>query len=178
VFTEPAPVTYIASGAGFPDALAAGAVAGGAGGPLLLTRTGELPDATLAALLRLRPQRIVVLGGASVVGDTVLAALAQVAPGVERVWGPDRFATAAAVSLDGFPDGAPVVYLATGRSFPDALAAGPAAAEQDGPLLLVERDAIPEAVRLAIERLHPRHLVVLGGPAAVADDVLTAAGSR
>ncbi len=61
---------------------------------------------------------------------------------IERFGGADRYATAAAVSRRFFPS-ASTVFVASGRSFPDALAGGPAAAELDAPLLLTWPDGGP-----------------------------------
>ncbi|HET9186976.1 MAG TPA: cell wall-binding repeat-containing protein, partial [Acidothermaceae bacterium] len=57
------PVAYVATGANFPDALAGGAVAANAGGPLLLVTPDSIPPSTATELQRLTPGRIVVLGG-------------------------------------------------------------------------------------------------------------------
>src|SRR4051812_25315889 len=59
------------------------------------------------------------------------------ASGTTRLSGADRYATAAAVAHASFSPGVPVVFVVTGRSFPDALTAGPAAAHRGGPVLLV-----------------------------------------
>ncbi len=64
-------------------------------------------------------------------------------PEMQRLSGADRYATAAAVSAASFSPGVPVAYVATGANFPDALAAGAAAAERGGPVLLVTGSAIP-----------------------------------
>ena len=62
-FAAGAPIAYIATGGAFPDALAAGPVGGHRGGPVLLTRTDQLVTPTINELKRLKPQRIVILGG-------------------------------------------------------------------------------------------------------------------
>ncbi|TFD50782.1 hypothetical protein E3T55_08260 [Cryobacterium frigoriphilum] len=82
---------------------------------------------------------------------------------VERLSGIDRFTTAVAVSQAGFPGTAPIVYLATGADYPDALSAAPAAALGSGPLLLTNLDSLPTAVRTEIQRLQPQRIVVVGG---------------
>ncbi|GLK17930.1 cell wall-binding repeat-containing protein [Herbiconiux flava] len=97
-------------------------------------------------------------------------------PGVEtsRIAGDDRYAVSVATSLARFPDataGAPVVYVASGQSFPDALAAGPAAAEQGGSLLLTTGADLPPVVAAEITRLHPASIVVVGGEASVSASV-------
>jgi putative cell wall-binding protein len=95
---------------------------------------------------------------------------------VERIAGADRYETAAAVSRAAFGEGAPVVVLASGTSDSDALVAAPLAAAEGGPVLLVERDALPAATATELERLRPSSVLVVGGSAAVSDDVAGAAG--
>lgn len=85
--------------------------------------------------------------------------------------GADRFATAVAISKDAFPNRAPVVYVANGLTFPDALAAGPVAAERGGPLLLVGPTEIPASVRAELTRLGPERIVIVGGTGVVSGTV-------
>lgn len=174
-FSGPVPVLYVASGRNFPDALAGGAAAAALGGPLLLTEPGRVPPVTAAAIRALQPQRIVVLGGTAAIASSALVPLTLLAGTVSRVSGENRFATASAVSRLAFPTGADVVYLATGTDFPDALAGGPAAATTDSPLLLVQRDGLPAATATELARLRPRHIVALGGRAAISGTTLQAA---
>ncbi|HSG85405.1 MAG TPA: cell wall-binding repeat-containing protein, partial [Candidatus Limnocylindrales bacterium] len=58
--------------------------------------------------------------------------------------------------------------------FPDALAGGPAAALEGGPVLLTRPDRLPEVVRSELVRLAPARIRVLGGPAVVSSDVADA----
>lgn len=53
----------VTPGHNFPDALAAAAVAGRENAPILLVSPGFIPESTGVELARLRPERIVVLGG-------------------------------------------------------------------------------------------------------------------
>lgn len=78
-----------------------------------------------------------------------------------RIAGPDRYATAAAMT-DSFQPGVDVVYIANGRNFPDALGAAAAAAFLGGPLMLVEPTSIPAPVATALERLEPDAIVIVG----------------
>lgn len=95
-------------------------------------------------------------------------------PQTHRIAGPDRFAVSAAIARELFADGerAPVVYIANGFGFADAIAAAPAAAAGGGAILLVQPDTIPAAVRAELERLNPERIVVAGGPAVVSDRVM------
>lgn len=166
-FAPGVPVAYIATGRNFPDALAGVAAAGSVGGPILLTQPDRLPAETSAELNRLRPGRIVVLGGSGVVSDAVLGALAAHTGGtVTRLAGPDRFATAVAVSTGTFASGK-TVFVATGVNFPDALGGGPVAGGLPGPLLLVQTNSLPSSVAAELQRLDPDRIVILGGTGAV-----------
>ncbi len=173
-FPAEVPVVYVATGENYPDAIAGGPAAARDDGPILLVRRDAIPAATAAELARLKPARIVVLGGTAVVSAGVASALAAYTPGqVTRRFGTDRYATAASVAAT-FPAEVPVVYVATGENYPDAIAGGPAAARDDGPILLVRRDAIPAATAAELARLKPARIVVLGGTAVVSAGVASA----
>ena len=90
---------------------------------------------------------------------------------VTRLAGPDRYATAAAISTATFAPNAPVVYIANGQNFPDALAGAAAAGTKDAPLLLVPPTSIPSAIATELARLNPTNIVILGGPSVVSDQV-------
>jgi putative cell wall-binding protein len=171
-FVAPVDTVYVASGLDYPDALTGGAAIGGTtGGPLLLVLPNEVPSATAAELTRLKPTNIVVLGGTSAISDAVVTALAPYATNTPiRRSGADRYETALQVA-NAFAS-APVVYLSRGDAFADALAAGASAGFRRGPILLVPHDCIPFDVDLAIQRLGATEVIVLGGTAALSDEVL------
>ena len=89
----------------------------------------------------------------------------------QRLSGVDRYATAVALSQATFSPGVPAVYIATGTTFPDALAGGVPAALEHAPALLVGRDVIPQVVDDELQRLTPQRIVILGGTAAVSQSV-------
>lgn len=173
-------VVYLATGRGFPDALAAGAAAARNRGAVLLTEKDRLVETTADEIERLDPKRVVVVGGTTVLADDVLAAVEALDTDatVERIAGENRYETAGLIALDGFePDDVNVVYLATGRNFPDALSGVPAAALDRAPILLTDPTTLPDATADAIEALKPIRVIVLGGTTAVSEDVETAAGA-
>jgi putative cell wall-binding protein len=106
---------------------------------------------------------------------TVTLPAVQIAAGAGaiRISGSDRYATAAQLSASYAP-GVSVVYIASGTGFADALSAAPAAAAGGGPLLLTAPTTVPNVVVQALQRLQPQRIVVVGGPAAVSDQVLQA----
>ncbi|MGD8168801.1 cell wall-binding repeat-containing protein [Herbiconiux sp. P16] len=91
---------------------------------------------------------------------------------VSRISGADRYDMAAEIGKLVSPGPSNVVYLASGATFPDALSAGPAAAANFGPLLLVPPDSVPPAVAASLTRLDPLVVKVVGGATSVSDGVL------
>lgn len=90
-----------------------------------------------------------------------------------RVSGSDRYRTALEVSRQ-FEPGVPVAFVASGRDFPDALAAAARAGAVGGPVLLTRPGAPPAGLLQELVRLDPDQIVVLGGTAAVSPAVLAA----
>lgn len=172
-FAGGVPIAFVATGADYPDALAGGAAAGSQGGPMLLTRPGSLPAETRTELARLRPGQIVILGGGGAVSAAVEAELRGLAPTVTRIAGADRYETAAGVAGRFFA-AATTSWLATGASYPDALAAAPLAGMTDAPLLLTRTTTLPAPTAGQLRRLAPRQVYVAGGTGAVANAVISA----
>ncbi|MCJ1705924.1 cell wall-binding repeat-containing protein [Rathayibacter sp. VKM Ac-2926] len=87
-----------------------------------------------------------------------------------RVEGSDRYGTSVAATQT-FGAGVPVLYIASGASWADALSAAPAAAKQDGALLLTDPLALPSVVANEIRRLAPKRTVIVGSDATVSNAV-------
>ncbi len=167
-------VAYLATAETFPDALSGGAVAGRVGGPILLVERGGVPAPTAAELSRLKPGRIVILGGTSVVSDAVRHAVDRYTTGsVTRLAGANRYATSVQISRSAYGS-SDSVFVATGEKFPDGLAGGPVAALLPGPLLLVSPTQLPSVVKSELQRLGPDRVFVLGGTGVVSGNVVKA----
>ncbi|PPG56562.1 hypothetical protein C5C69_15850 [Rathayibacter sp. AY1C7] len=133
-----------------------------------LSRGGEQPSGT-GVIVR-APLRVVP-------STTTPTPTPGTGPEVVRLAGTDRQGTAVEISKATFDTpGVPVVYIATGANFPDALSAGPAAAKQGGPLLLVDRDSVSQVVRDELTRLKPQRIVVVGSDLSVSDALATDLG--
>lgn len=162
-------VVYIASGENFADALGGGAAAAAENGTLLLSAKSTLPAETKQALQYLKPKQVVILGGTGAITKTVETAINTVtkgtAPAAHRYAGTDRYETAAMVAWDLWGEtGAKKVFLASGTSFPDALAATPAASINDAPVLLTRGTCTPLVTQETKDNLAPDLSVYLGGP--------------
>lgn len=165
-FGSAASSVYLVSGGNFPDALSAGAAASHAGGPVLLVPGwGTADSTTLAAIDRLHPSAIKVVGGAAVIADSYVQSLSGHGT-VTRLSGADRWATAQAVNGDAFTS-ATRVELASGIAFPDALAGSALAGNRGDPLYISLPGCIPSSVATEIGRLGATNLTALGGTAAL-----------
>jgi len=89
---------------------------------------------------------------------------------VDRVRGPNRYATAAAVAQMAY-DEADEVFIALGTNFPDALVAAAPAGLYDGPVLLTRTDSLPAETVAELVRLKPKTAYVIGGPAVISPAV-------
>lgn len=84
-----------------------------------------------------------------------------------EIGGADRFETSALAAAHILPRSGGTVILATGRDYPDALAAGPVGALLQAPVLLTAGERLSEPVRGVIERHAPARIIVVGSEAAV-----------
>ena len=164
----------VALGTDFADALAGGVLAAYTNQPLLFTAATTVPDVTIQALAELGAETVTVLGGEAAVSAGALAALDEHA--VTRLAGDTRFHTAemaAAAAVEAGANGS-ITIVASGRTFPDALAAGPAAHALGGVLLLTEPETLPAVTANWISSRSPMELLrIAGGTAAVSAAVET-----
>jgi putative cell wall-binding protein len=186
VFEKGVPVLYIASGEKYPDALSAGPAAAHQGGGLLLVTHDSIPAITLEAIGELEPQKIVVVGGINTISAGVYDQLATLQPSIVRIDGADRYEVSRNIVDYAFCDLAPGVeatecsgtgasqmFVATGANFPDALAAGPAAAHLEGAVLLVPGSAsgLDEPTRELLDRAGATAARIAGGPNSVSTSI-------
>lgn len=166
-FERGVPAVIVATGRNFPDALSAAAAAALVGAPLLLTEPQALSSAVHAEIMRLSPGQIIISGGPGVVSESVAQSLRSIAP-VTRLAGSDRYETGLAVVEAIFPT-AQHAIIATGSSFPDALAATGAAGARRSPVILVDgsRDALDTRTMNALSRLGVTDVTIAGADGVV-----------
>jgi putative cell wall-binding protein len=165
----------IASGENFPDALSASALAGSYDAPLLLTRRDSVPQSALDALASLDVTRVIIVGGPPSVSSGVEDYLRTTRRlSVDRVFGADRYATAAKVAraVEVREGTRSECIIASGENFPDALAAAPYAYSRRMPILLVRRHALPASAEDVFDDLGIRTAYVVGSESTIDDDVI------
>ncbi|MDY2940767.1 MAG: ZmpA/ZmpB/ZmpC family metallo-endopeptidase [Varibaculum sp.] len=133
----------LATGANYPDGLTGGALAGAVKGPVVLTMSkGALEPAIMSKLKKAGTKKVYIVGGSGVISGRVEGQLRKVGIVPKRLAGNDRYLTAKAVVAETkrvLGEGnVNVAFQATGVNFPDALAAGAAAARMGGVVDLVK----------------------------------------
>ncbi|CAA7599619.1 Glycoside hydrolase superfamily [Acididesulfobacillus acetoxydans] len=159
---------FLASGSSFADALSVSSYAAAQGIPLLLTDSNALPDVTLQALRNLGVSSVTLIGGTGAIAPSVENALEAAHFTVKRLAGPDRYTTnMAVVSALNFTGSQ--VYVATGETFPDALAGAPLAAQTNSPVVLVPPQPLPPATLsyISARRSAGASFILLGGWGAI-----------
>lgn len=167
---------FVATITNYPDALAASAVAATNGWPVLYTDPAGLSPATAKVIRDLGIGNVHIVGGSNSVSATVESQLRDLGARVDRLSGPERYSTAVSVATFGLNNGLrpEQILIATGRNFPDALAAGGAAGVLRAPVLLVETGSVPGPTASFL-RQHGANIdqfIVVGGPNTVSDAVL------
>lgn len=133
---------YVANGLNFPDALGAAPAAAFRDAPLLTTAPNQIQAYTTDEIVRLKPNRIIVVGGTDSISTEVEGWLNGMNPDDEpvlRIAGVDRYDTSRKIVDDIYGDGVTAgdAFFATGVNFPDALASSAAAAHFGAPVILV-----------------------------------------
>ena len=190
----------LVSGERWTDAVVAAPLAGMHGAPVLMMPPGELRRDAVEFLRDAGVTKAIVVGSESSdakhgpgrgLSDSALSGLAELDIDMERVHGADRFGTAVAVAerltpgaMPGLGDGSTVI-VASGDVFADALVAGPFAAVGIHPVLLTTPDElhpdVADYLRVARVRDNVRHVVVMGGTAALTQpvqDAITESGMK
>jgi putative cell wall-binding protein len=165
---ESADTVLIARGddeGGFADGLAASYLAGVENAPILLTEPNGLPPVVKDAISKLGAKKAIILGGPAVVSDKVKDDLAGLE--VERIFGDDRFETAAKIAAKGKADTA---FVVSGYAPADSLVAGPLAFSKNYPILLVGNN-VPDFTSKALADLGIKNIYVIGGTGVVSESV-------
>ncbi|HET9733406.1 MAG TPA: cell wall-binding repeat-containing protein [Acidimicrobiales bacterium] len=168
----------IASGTNFPDALAASYATGRAHAPILLTDPNNLSTETQQAITNLKATGAEIVGGTAAVSANVASQLQAMGLTVTRVYGADRYATAANIAqsypstfVSSYGTGGPTALVASGAAFPDALAGGVMSNKNSFPMLLTDPNNLSAPTQSALSSLGIKQVFILGGTGAVSANV-------
>ncbi len=164
----------------FADALSVSTVAAIKGAPVLyvgLEKDGKL-NADVANYMKSKSADTTatcIIGGTAAVPQAVEDEIAKIFNVVERVDGATRYETSLNVAKK-YADifASKDVAIATGKTFPDALAGGSFAAKKSIPVVLVDNASSNAAVKTFITNRFANNLYVFGGVNAVSDATVDA----
>lgn len=169
----------IVPGDSWTDAVVAAPIAGALGAPVLASPSGELRTDAVDFLKRTGVSNAVVVGADSDtdgVGPTVVTALESLGISTERITRADQYATGiVAARRVGKPGSMGALgrtaVIANGEVFADALVAGAFAARGSHPILLNPRASLHGGVASYLTSADIEHVVLMGGPGALHQDV-------
>ncbi len=84
--------------------------------------------------------------------------------------GVDRYETSSEIALNGWTQ-CDYAVLASGEDYPDALCAAPLAGKYKAPILLTEKDSIPETTLSTIKQLQVKNIFIIGGTGVISNTV-------
>ncbi|MBC2722190.1 MAG: cell wall-binding repeat-containing protein [Desulfosporosinus sp.] len=161
---------------GMVDALTAGPLAFYLKAPILLTEAGNTlnPD-TKAELIKLKVRTVYVTSGTGVISQAILNELKGMGISVESLGGVDRFATSANIAQKMVDLGAQVdkVAIAYGWKNQDALSIASIASAQTQPILLTEKEIIPNSVKTFLITNNIKATDVIGGTGVISNGLIT-----
>ncbi|WML36732.1 Ig-like domain-containing protein [Clostridium sp. OS1-26] len=88
-----------------------------------------------------------------------------------RLGGSDRYETSVAISKSNWKGTSTYAVLASGNGFADGLSSAALAKKYNAPILLTEKDSIPDSVLAEITRLHVTNVLITGGVGVVSQSV-------
>jgi len=164
---------YIVTGTRYQDAVAAAALGGAVGAPVLLVvgSAGALDQATLASLRERGVASVTVAGDPAAVSTGIETGLRAGGFAVSRIGGPDRYATSLLLNQAVYSAGAPRVYLATGADFPDALSGSVLAGITRSPLVTTPGTCMSGAAKSWFTATGVQSVTLVGGEPTLSSDV-------
>ena len=171
----------IATGGNFPDALAASALAGAKGCPVILTAPNALSAQARSQLSRLGVKNVYIMGGTGAVSSSVESSLKAMGIKVIRLAGASRQDTSvkAMKALRASGDDFDTVVIATGSGFADTLSIGPWSYASHAPIVLTKKDGTLDDEAAAAIRADVGifNVVIVGGTGVVSDKVKSQLGN-
>ena len=153
----------------FPDSIASTPFAVSLNAPILLTKGDSIDPRVVIELNRLKPQKIILLGGIACLQPSIEKELDNLSLKWERIGGTDRYETSVLLAQRLNSDS---LILANGDNFPDALSAATYAGIKQIPIVLTST-TLPNSVIQYYKKTAPKHLIVIGGEAVIPSADLT-----
>ena len=86
---------------------------------------------------------------------------------ITELTGSDRYETAVKISKEGWKNGSDKVVIINGDVSIDGIISTPLATTYNAPILLVEKNNVPNSVKSELKRLNPRDVIIIGDENAI-----------
>lgn len=153
----------------YSDSIASTPFAVSLNAPILLTQGNSIDPRVVQELQRLKPQKVILLGGIACLKSSIEKELDKLSFKWERIGGIDRYETSVLLAKHLTSDS---LILANGDNFPDALSAATFAGIKQIPIVL-SSTTLPASVIQYYQETGPKHLIVIGGEVVVPSSNLT-----
>lgn len=163
-----ADTVIIASGENYPDALSATPLANTYKSPILLTEKNKLSDSTKETINKIKPKRIVIVGGVGAVSQNVENELKTIEGSrTIRFGGKNRYETSLKIAREVGTDRG--VFLTTGQSYADALSVGSVASSLEIPVILTPKEELPDYIKCYVR--NSDKVYIIGGEGIISKNV-------
>lgn len=156
---------FVVSGLNFPDALSAAPIAAAKGMPIILVPANDLTAMQKDFFSKNKIPNTYIINGNNEISENIIQQL----PGCEVISGSNAYERNVNL-INRFVDDLDLsnIYIATGRNFPDALAASALAQKGNNPIVLLDGDSIPSPLNTFLTNNAVSKMNILGGYSVIA----------
>ena len=166
-YYESADTVIIANYEQFADSLSASALSKALKAPILLVKKDQLDSVVAQEIKRLGAKNVIVIGGEKSV-DKTKESLSKY--NLQTIAGSDRYETSAKIAQEVIKlTGTKKAVVASGENFADALTVAPLANKNNMPILLVQKNKIPEEVKEVLKQIE--EVIIVGGEKTISKEV-------
>ncbi|WML36789.1 cell wall-binding repeat-containing protein [Clostridium sp. OS1-26] len=160
----------IASGEDYADALCAAPLAKKYNAPILLTESATLNDNVKQEIKRLNAKHVFIIGKYASVSQNTENEIKSLVGDIKRLGGNDRYETSVIVAKE--LENINGITVASGYGFADALSIASIAAQKGMPILLTDKDQLPEVVKNYIQEnsVNIKNSYIIGGQGVISDN--------
>ncbi len=176
---EKVDTVILASGLTFPDALSASPLSKKLNAPILLVAKTPNEAGSKEAIDFISQNlstngTIYILGGTGIISSEFENLFNSMGINtIKRLGGQDLYSTNMLIVDEIKASSATSLIIASGTSFPDALSVSGIAGYQGYPILLTEKNNLPDGAKNYISQQHPDHIYVMGGTGVIAPNVVS-----
>ncbi len=157
----------IASGENFADSLSIGSFASQHGYPIVLVQKDKIPETIKNALKESKITKCYIIGGENSVSKSLEKDLPKI---IERIAGKDRYETSVKIAEKLFPN-SKSAFLASGEVFADSLVVNTVAAMKNTPVILTQKEKLPEITGKYLQKSNIEQITIAGGKNTVSDKI-------